>query len=155
MKRDQINPLLMLAGRQVVGEQDAQHFQLLALCHAHRFASGRADGISLDILLETMVALQLIAGELRNCPLYDNACAAVTQLSRAAETAHAQQARALRPSTQQRRIIAGLIDRYVELLPRITVGLLNAATTRARLAVTILRREAIALDQNAPNEATP
>lgn len=122
-KKANINPLILVACKQKVGEEDASQIALPVLIHLDAAKRGQCTGAGCNFLTSHLIMASYIAAATKSKAFHD----AVTKAYAMLEKAAARPTSLLDLTTTEYQAIRTAISWYLRSLPRLEVGVLNQA----------------------------
>lgn len=122
-KKANINPLVLIACKQRVGDDDANSIALPVLIHLDAAKRGQGTAAGCNFLTSHLITASYIAAATKSKTFHD----AVTKAYAMLEKAAARPTALLDLTTQEYQSIRTAISWYLRSLPRLEVGMLNQA----------------------------
>lgn len=127
-----INPLVLLAKKSLVGQGDADSIALMVLIHFDAAKRGQCTNPGADFLTSHLIMASYVASRTKSKMFYD----AVTSAYAALQKASARPTKELALSTSEYQTIRKGLGWYLRALPSVEVGVMSeAAVVTARAMV--------------------
>lgn len=123
MKRDRINPLLLVAAKQPVGQDDADEIALPVLVHLDAAKRGQCTASGVNHLTLHLIIASALASKTRSKAFHDACTKAYSMLEKAAR----RPTDLLDLTTTEYQALRTAFNWYLRALPKVEVMTLNGA----------------------------
>lgn len=127
MKRDVINPLLLVVAKQPVGQEDADAIALPVLAHFDAAKRGQCTAAGCNHLTTHLLIAAHIASATKSKTFYETVNKAYNALMKAAE----RPTKLLDLSTTEYKSLRAAFSMYIRALPRVEIARMTAACKHA------------------------
>jgi hypothetical protein len=121
------NPLLLMVGKQKVGQEDADKIAMPLMIHLDAAKRGQCTDAGCNTLAEHLIAASLIAAATRSKAFHDQVTQAYVMLKKAAE----RPTKLLDLTTGEYMAIREAIATYVRALPNVEIRVMRGAMDEA------------------------
>lgn len=128
-KKPLINPLIILAGKQKMTEQEVQDFEFPAWTHLDLVLAGKAENDSINVITRYVVMTQIMSVLVNDRKLYDFTVDTVQRWLKALDLS-AQRNAPPDLSTSTKAAIKGCIGKFSALIRKIDLKTAHAAAVR-------------------------
>jgi hypothetical protein len=127
VKKPNINPLILVAAKQKVGEEDANEMALPVLVHFDAAKRGQCTAAGANHLTLHLICAAYIAAQTKSKTFYDCVQRAYAALMKAAD----RPTKLLDLTTGEYASMRAAISMYIRALPKVEVWLMNEASKHA------------------------